>query len=340
MSFLGEVPELNYMTQIVLLLYEDPKADPLSENRFHVEMHFSPGAKTMDDPEFLARNSPTRKRSEEDVRISSAAGGSTTGNVYTTSRGVADDGHQVQDSVVNTTTSINSPNSSSAPYGIATSTYPGQSQTTEKTGSFVNDTANDIGSSVSAEQNSAVEEALESEEFEPYDETVYAGNERPRFAIGMEDYSDSAVGPSTGDSTVSSGTSIDDSSGEEKPLKRQRNSLSETEISPAPTEIERRCKSDSDVLSVGSPTRDSPLRRKTKDQEASSIKCIVEEDDSKPLVASRRPKAHSVDGSPDDFCFGKLTEGMFVYELVKTIKKWPLILNTKTHNKTKRKMYL
>ena len=259
MSFLGEVPELNYMTQIVLLLYEDPKADPLSENRFHVEMHFSPGAKTMDDPEFLARNSPTRKRSEEDVRISSAAGGSTTGNVYTTSRGVADDGHQVQDSVVNTTTSINSPNSSSAPYGIATSTYPGQSQTTEKTGSFVNDTANDIGSSVSAEQNSAVEEALESEEFEPYDETVYAGNERPRFSIGMEDYSDSAVGPSTGDSTVSSGTSIDDSSGEEKPLKRQRNSLSETEISPAPTEVERRCKSDSDVLSVGSPTRDSPL---------------------------------------------------------------------------------
>ena len=50
-SFLGEVPELNYMTQIVLLLYEDPKADPLSENRFHVEMHFSPGAKTMDDPD-------------------------------------------------------------------------------------------------------------------------------------------------------------------------------------------------------------------------------------------------------------------------------------------------
>ncbi|PFX21183.1 Inositol hexakisphosphate and diphosphoinositol-pentakisphosphate kinase 2 [Stylophora pistillata] len=288
-KFLSEVPELNYMTQIVLLLYEDPKADPLSENRFHVEMHFSPGAKTMDDPEFLTRSSPTRKRSEEDVRVSSAATGSTAGNVNTMIRGVGDDGHQSQDSLVNTTSSISNPNSSSSPCVTATSAHPGQSQTTKKTESSVDETAQStVGSSAGAELNSTAEEVFESGELEPYDEIVYAGNERPRFSIGMEDYSDSAIGEGTGDSTVSSGTSIDDSSGEEKPLKRQRNSLSETEISPAPTEIERR----------------------SKDQEASSIKCIEEEDDSKPQLASRRPKAHSLGGSPDEYGFGKLTEGV------------------------------
>lgn len=37
------VSELNYMSQIVVMLYEDPTKDPCSEERFHVELHFSPG---------------------------------------------------------------------------------------------------------------------------------------------------------------------------------------------------------------------------------------------------------------------------------------------------------
>lgn len=37
------VSELNYMSQIVVMLYEDPTKDPSSEERFHVELHFSPG---------------------------------------------------------------------------------------------------------------------------------------------------------------------------------------------------------------------------------------------------------------------------------------------------------
>jgi hypothetical protein len=37
------VSELNYMTQIVIMLYEDPTKDTSSEERFHVELHFSPG---------------------------------------------------------------------------------------------------------------------------------------------------------------------------------------------------------------------------------------------------------------------------------------------------------
>jgi hypothetical protein len=43
LEFLSEIPELNYMTQLVLMLYEDPTADVASDNRFHIELHFSPG---------------------------------------------------------------------------------------------------------------------------------------------------------------------------------------------------------------------------------------------------------------------------------------------------------
>jgi len=31
------------MSQIVVMLYEDPTKDVSSEERFHVELHFSPG---------------------------------------------------------------------------------------------------------------------------------------------------------------------------------------------------------------------------------------------------------------------------------------------------------
>uniref|UniRef100_A0A3B3T5D0 Inositol hexakisphosphate and diphosphoinositol-pentakisphosphate kinase n=1 Tax=Paramormyrops kingsleyae TaxID=1676925 RepID=A0A3B3T5D0_9TELE len=49
MDYLGAVTELNYMTQIVIMLYEDNNKDPSSEDRFHVELHFSPGVKGCDD---------------------------------------------------------------------------------------------------------------------------------------------------------------------------------------------------------------------------------------------------------------------------------------------------
>ncbi|XP_026329145.1 inositol hexakisphosphate and diphosphoinositol-pentakisphosphate kinase-like isoform X7 [Hyposmocoma kahamanoa] len=43
MEYVSTVSELNYMSQIVVMLYEDPTKDPCSEERFHVELHFSPG---------------------------------------------------------------------------------------------------------------------------------------------------------------------------------------------------------------------------------------------------------------------------------------------------------
>ncbi|XP_056595306.1 inositol hexakisphosphate and diphosphoinositol-pentakisphosphate kinase 2 isoform X11 [Triplophysa dalaica] len=49
MDYLGAVTELNYMTQIVIMLYEDNNKDPSSEERFHVELHFSPGVKGCKD---------------------------------------------------------------------------------------------------------------------------------------------------------------------------------------------------------------------------------------------------------------------------------------------------
>ncbi|KAF6132218.1 diphosphoinositol pentakisphosphate kinase 1 [Phyllostomus discolor] len=49
LAYLGAISELNYMTQIVIMLYEDNTRDPLSEERFHVELHFSPGVKGVEE---------------------------------------------------------------------------------------------------------------------------------------------------------------------------------------------------------------------------------------------------------------------------------------------------
>ncbi|XP_052002097.1 inositol hexakisphosphate and diphosphoinositol-pentakisphosphate kinase 2-like isoform X2 [Xyrauchen texanus] len=49
MDYLGAVSELNYMTQIVIMLYEDNNKNPSSEERFHVELHFSPGVKVSEE---------------------------------------------------------------------------------------------------------------------------------------------------------------------------------------------------------------------------------------------------------------------------------------------------
>ncbi|CAL8243578.1 unnamed protein product [Lota lota] len=55
MDYLSAISELNYMTQIVIMLYEDNKKDISSEERFHVELHFSPGVKGVEEEE----NAPT-----------------------------------------------------------------------------------------------------------------------------------------------------------------------------------------------------------------------------------------------------------------------------------------
>ncbi|XP_060030512.1 inositol hexakisphosphate and diphosphoinositol-pentakisphosphate kinase 1 isoform X18 [Erinaceus europaeus] len=49
LAYLSAISELNYMTQIVIMLYEDNTRDPFSEERFHVELHFSPGVKGVEE---------------------------------------------------------------------------------------------------------------------------------------------------------------------------------------------------------------------------------------------------------------------------------------------------
>lgn len=43
MDYTSTISELNYMSQIVIMLYEDPTKALNSEERFHIELHFSPG---------------------------------------------------------------------------------------------------------------------------------------------------------------------------------------------------------------------------------------------------------------------------------------------------------
>ena len=344
------------MTQIVLMLYEDPKADPLSEHRFHVEMHFCPGAKTMDDPEFLTRSSPTRKRSEEEMRYSAPSAIPTDiidtdsatkmSNIIDDIAKLAHDKHSkgVSSTAALSVDTLHSGVKTSSPCVVTTTSNPAPSAESSRSvvSSITTVRSPDL---VSLEE----EVVLQRDDFEPYtdkpfDETVYAGNERPRCAIGIENYSDTALGASTGDSAPSSGTSIEESSGEERVVTRQRNSLSESELhqtSRSESELHQtsvsqselvdgvkdksRSKSDSDIhaASMHTPTKASLQGC----HDTSTV--IVEEDESEPSVRNTRPKSHSVSGShpvcfttsssrssssesPDDFSVHKFSQGMVI----------------------------
>ncbi|EPQ07901.1 Inositol hexakisphosphate and diphosphoinositol-pentakisphosphate kinase 2 [Myotis brandtii] len=69
MDYLNVVNELNYMTQIVIMLYEDPNKDLSSEERFHVELHFSPGAKGCEEDKNLPSGYGYRPASREVIML-------------------------------------------------------------------------------------------------------------------------------------------------------------------------------------------------------------------------------------------------------------------------------
>ncbi|XP_074057515.1 inositol hexakisphosphate and diphosphoinositol-pentakisphosphate kinase 2 [Macrotis lagotis] len=72
MDYLNVVNELNYMTQIVIMLYEDPNKDLSSEERFHVELHFSPGAKGCEEDKNLPSGygyRPASRESEDKTKL-------------------------------------------------------------------------------------------------------------------------------------------------------------------------------------------------------------------------------------------------------------------------------
>uniref|UniRef100_A0A8C4KLB5 Inositol hexakisphosphate and diphosphoinositol-pentakisphosphate kinase n=1 Tax=Dromaius novaehollandiae TaxID=8790 RepID=A0A8C4KLB5_DRONO len=70
MDYLNVVNELNYMTQIVIMLYEDPNKELSSEERFHVELHFSPGAKGCEEDKNLPAGYGYRPASREEAHAS------------------------------------------------------------------------------------------------------------------------------------------------------------------------------------------------------------------------------------------------------------------------------
>ncbi|XP_034986742.2 inositol hexakisphosphate and diphosphoinositol-pentakisphosphate kinase 1 isoform X5 [Zootoca vivipara] len=65
MDYLSAISELNYMTQIVIMLYEDNNKDPSSDERFHVELHFSPGVKGCEEDGSAPAGSGFRPASAE-----------------------------------------------------------------------------------------------------------------------------------------------------------------------------------------------------------------------------------------------------------------------------------
>uniref|UniRef100_A0A8D2HP72 Inositol hexakisphosphate and diphosphoinositol-pentakisphosphate kinase n=1 Tax=Urocitellus parryii TaxID=9999 RepID=A0A8D2HP72_UROPR len=80
LAYLSAISELNYMTQIVIMLYEDNTRDPLSEERFHVELHFSPGVKGFEEEGSAPTGYGFRPASSENEEIKTDEG--STENLY------------------------------------------------------------------------------------------------------------------------------------------------------------------------------------------------------------------------------------------------------------------
>ena len=69
LDYISRVSELNYMTQIVIMLYEDPNKPVDAPDRFHIELHFSPGAKAHKEDSYPQGSGfrPSSKPNSRDV---------------------------------------------------------------------------------------------------------------------------------------------------------------------------------------------------------------------------------------------------------------------------------
>ena len=65
---INEISELSYLTQIVLMQYEDPMVDIHSDQRFHVELYFSPGLKTPDQVIDMGKNKTRKSASKKKAK--------------------------------------------------------------------------------------------------------------------------------------------------------------------------------------------------------------------------------------------------------------------------------
>ena len=203
------------------MLYEDPKADPLSEKRFHMEFHFSPGAKTIDEQRKKARMSPVSERkSKGEPDLVSPCEATTTSKPLGTSKDDTRGGFgdaaltPVGESEVlvpsNPARTVTSRIHGKA--GVVSSSDVSSSDVDPApTESFSTADQNEARNSASPASNSP---SLEESYDKSFDDVVYeySRNERPRYSIGIDDFSDGQV-PSGSDTTnTSSGMSIEEQS--------------------------------------------------------------------------------------------------------------------------------
>ena len=266
----------------------------------------------MDDPEFLTRSSPTRKHSEEEMTSSSDITIAATSTVAADSgdKGLNGASNANEDASIRDMSGGGFKSSSlyDAPVVLAATNFQqsagsGHSgnSTFKPSTSVIDNPENQNYSVTKDDSHSVVGGDYGPFDDKPFDESVYAGNERPRCTIGIESFSDSALVTSSGDSVLSSGTSIEESSGEEKVSVQQWKSISESELetsknlvtcSPCGKSTSKEgqwSKSDSDMVASGSiPCQEAESR------EFPSVACIVESDDRAGVLFTARRKAHSV----------------------------------------------
>ncbi|XP_031560139.1 inositol hexakisphosphate and diphosphoinositol-pentakisphosphate kinase 2-like [Actinia tenebrosa] len=205
LEFLGEIPELNYMTQLVLMLYEDPTAEVGSDNRFHIELHFSPGAYTQDEKKHhqirgkSAHPKPSRPFSEENEE--------TTGQTDTTERQTDTTERQTDATERQTDTQGNSTLSSQVTKITDTGDSHDEQPEEESNSSLKEEKGEENlkteehGTEESKETSKVDGSNLEQTAEKPYESTLYTddktydGNEQSRCAIGMDDFTDPTGSP-------------------------------------------------------------------------------------------------------------------------------------------------
>ena len=86
MEYVSLVAELNYMTQFVIMLYEDPNKELSSEERFTVELHFSPGVNCCVNKDYLPPGPGFRKRIiENNKKVGEEEPGASLTKIFSTS---------------------------------------------------------------------------------------------------------------------------------------------------------------------------------------------------------------------------------------------------------------
>ena len=226
------------------MLYEDPKADPQSDRRFHVEIHFSPGAMAVREQRAAsatAQSVPHQGNRNDDSgqAPNAGAGGCVHGAqvVHPCDESAEDDTCLEGERTV----------------------ILSEEPRTERTA-----TADSSARSSESVKNSASPVDKKGLDYDESDDVTYeyGSNECPRYSIGCGDFTDSQPTSRSDSANTSSGLSVEESSAERPYSKSDTQLLSamaSQEVRTLAFEDEIRRLSDSDVRIDDSPTRSQPI---------------------------------------------------------------------------------